>query len=203
MSLGSGQRYRRQALVKAGLSDGMKVLDVATGTGLVAREAMNLMGKPRQVIGLDPCRGMLQESRKWNSYALVQGVGETLPFRNECFDFISNGYGLRHVRDLERTFWEYRRVLKPGGRMLLLEISRPRSRIAFRFTHLYLGKLVPLITRIGTGSRDAALLMETFWATIAEGVAAEEILAALMQSGFRQVERRVYFGIFSQYLARK
>jgi demethylmenaquinone methyltransferase/2-methoxy-6-polyprenyl-1,4-benzoquinol methylase len=181
----------------------MKVLDVATGTGLVAREAVSLMGKPCQVVGLDPSRGMLQESRKWNSCALVQGVGETLPFRNECFDFISNGYGLRYVPDLIRTFREYRRVLKPGGRMLLLEISRPRTRIAFHFTRLYLGKLVPLITRIGTGSRDAALLMKNFWATIAECVAPEVILAALMRSGFDQVERRVYLGIFSEYFALK
>jgi len=203
MSLGSGQLYRRQALVRAGLSDGMKVLDVATGTGLVARAAVDLIGNARPVVGLDPSRGMLQESRKWNSYALVQGVGETLPFRSECFDFICNGYGLRHVPDLIQTFREYRRVLKPGGRILLLEITRPRSRIAIHLTRLYLGKFVPLITRIGTGSRDAALLMKNFWATIAEGVAPDVILAALMRSGFRETEHRVVLGIFSEYVALK
>ncbi len=203
MSLGSGQLYRRQALARAGLRDGMKVLDVATGTGLVARGAEDLVGDPRQVVGLDPSRGMLMESRKWSPYPLVQGLGESLPFRNDCFDFVSNGYGLRHVPALERTFREYWRVLKPGGRLLLLEISRPRSRVAFRFTRLYLGKLVPLITRIGTGSRDAALLMKNFWATIEELVYPEVILDSLTRSGFRKATHRVVLGIFSEYIALK
>ncbi len=203
MSFGSGQLYRRQALARAGLSQAMKVLDVATGTGLVARAAGDLVANPRQVIGLDPSRGMLMESRKWNSYALVQGLGETLPFRNDCFDFVSNGYGLRHVPDLERTFREYRRVLKPGGRLLLLEISRPRSRTAFHLNRLYLGKLVPIVARMGTRSKDAALLMKHFWATIAESVSPELILAALNRSGFREAEHRVVLGILSEYVASK
>lgn len=203
MSFGSGQLYRRKALARAGLSDAMKVLDVATGTGLVAREAMNLMGKSRHVVGLDPCRGMLMESRKRNSYALVQGVGETLPFRNECFDFISNGYGLRYVPDLIRTFREYRRVLKPGGRMLLLEMSRPRSRIGLYLSRLYLGRIVPIVAQIGTGSNDSALLMKHFWATIEEWVPSEVILAALTRSGFREATHRVLLGIFNEYVALK
>jgi demethylmenaquinone methyltransferase/2-methoxy-6-polyprenyl-1,4-benzoquinol methylase len=130
-------------------------------------------------------------------------VGETLPFRNECFDFISNGYGLRHVPDLIQTFREYRRVLKPGGRILLLEISRPRSRIAFHLTRLYLGKLIPIVTLMGTGSRDAVLLMKDLWASIAECVPPEVILSALTRIGFREVECRVVLGIFSEYVAQK
>jgi demethylmenaquinone methyltransferase/2-methoxy-6-polyprenyl-1,4-benzoquinol methylase len=203
MSFGSGQFYRRQALARAGLSPAMKVLDVATGTGMVARAAGDLVAHPRQVVGLDPSRGMLIESRKWNPYALVQGLGEILPFRNECFDFVSNGYGLRHVPDLDETFREYRRVLKPGGRILLLEMSRPRSRSAFHVSRLYLGKLVPIVARLGTRSNDAALLMKHFWATIAACVSPEVILAALNRSGFREAEHRVILGILSEYVARR
>ncbi len=203
MSLGSGQLYRRQALVRAGLSDGMKVLDVATGTGLVARGAGDLVGDPRQVVGLDLSRGMLMESRKRNPYPLVQGLGERLPFRNDCFDFVSNGYGLRHIPDLDRTFREYRRVLKPGGRICLLEISRPRSRTGLHLSRLYLGRIIPIVAQIGTGSKDSALLMKHFWATIEEWVPPEVILSALTRSGFREVERRVFLGIFSEYVALK
>jgi demethylmenaquinone methyltransferase / 2-methoxy-6-polyprenyl-1,4-benzoquinol methylase len=203
MSFGSGQLYRRQALARAGLRRAMRVLDVATGTGLVARAAVDLVENARQVVGLDASHGMLMESQKRNPSALVQGRGETLPFRNDCFDFVSNAYGLRHVLDLEYTFREYQRVLKPGGRLLVLEISRPRSRIAFHLTRLYLGKLVPFITRIGTGSRDAALLMKYFWDTIADSVPPGVILAALNRSGFREVERRVVLTMFGEYFALK
>jgi demethylmenaquinone methyltransferase/2-methoxy-6-polyprenyl-1,4-benzoquinol methylase len=203
MSFGSGQLYRRQALARAGLSEAMRALDVATGTGLVARAIVDLVGSAQRVVGLDPCRGMLMETRKWNPYALVQGLGETLPFRRDCFDFISNGYGLRHVPDLEGTFREYWRVLKPGGRILLLEISRPRSRSGLHLTRWYLGKLVPLIARLGTGSQDAAALMKYFWETIAECVSPEVILAALTRSGFREAEHRVVLGILSEYVALK
>ncbi len=203
MSFGLGQHYRRQALARAGLRDGMKVLDVATGTGLVAREAVDLVGNARQVVGLDPCRGMLMESRKWNPYALVQALGETLPFRNDCFDFISNGYGLRHVPDLERTFREYRRVLKPGGRLCLLEISRPRSRTGLHLSRLYLGRIVPIVAQIGTGSKDSSLLIKHFWATIEKWVSSEVILGALARSGFREATHRVHLGIFSEYVALK
>ena len=203
MSFGSGQLYRRQALARAGLNQAMRVLDIATGTGLVARAAGDLVGNARQVVGLDASHGMLMESQKGNPFALVQGLGETLPFRNDCFDFVSNGYGLRHVPDLEGTFWEYRRVLKPGGRILLLELSRPRSRSGLHLTRWYLGKLVPLIARLGTGSQDAAALMKYFWETIAACVPPEVILSALARSGFREVERRVFLGIFSEYVGLK
>jgi demethylmenaquinone methyltransferase/2-methoxy-6-polyprenyl-1,4-benzoquinol methylase len=181
----------------------MRVLDVATGTGLVARAAVDLVGNARRVVGLDASHGMLMESLKRNPSALVQGLGESLPFRNESFDFVSNGYGLRHVLDLDYTFREYQRVLKPGGRLLLLDISRPRSRGTFHLTRFYLGKLVPILTRIGTGSRDAALLMKYFWETIADSVPPGMILAALNRSGFREVGSRVFLGVFSEYVALK
>ncbi len=203
MSFGSGQLYRRQALARAGLRDGMKVLDVATGTGLVARGAGDLVGDPRQVVGLDASHGMLMESQKGNSFALVQGLGETLPFRNDCFDFVSNGYGVRYILDLEYTFREYHRVLKPGGRLLLLEILRPCSRIGFHLARLYLGKLGPVITRIGTGNRDATLLLKHFWDAIANSIPPEVILAALNRSGFREPTHRLFLGIFGEYVALK
>ncbi len=181
----------------------MKVLDVATGTGLVARGAGDLVGDPRQVVGLDASHGMLMESQKGNSFALVQGLGETLPFRNDCFDFVSNGYGVRYILDLEYTFREYHRVLKPGGRLLLLEILRPCSRIGFHLARLYLGKLGPVITRIGTGNRDATLLLKHFWDAIANSIPPEVILAALNRSGFREPTHRLFLGIFGEYVALK
>jgi demethylmenaquinone methyltransferase/2-methoxy-6-polyprenyl-1,4-benzoquinol methylase len=126
---GSGALYRRQALQRLGVRPGMSFLDVATGTGLVAREAASLAGGSG-VIGLDPSRGMLEQARRTVTAPLVQARGEALPFGDARFDALSMGYALRHVSDLHAAFREYHRVLRPRGRVLILEISRPASRPA-------------------------------------------------------------------------
>src|SRR5262245_57959998 len=110
---GSGPMYRRQALQRAGLRPGMRLLDVATGTGLVAGGAVEILRDPHGVVGVDPSAGMLREARAALSVPLVRGRGEALPFRDGTFDMLSMGFALRHVPDLELAFAEYRRVLKP------------------------------------------------------------------------------------------
>src|SRR5262245_29334932 len=127
MALGSGQFYRRQALLRAGLLPGMRLLDIATGTGLVARAAERVLGASGSVVGFDASTGMLRQASRRIAAPLVQGWAETLPFQRASFDFASVGYALRHMADLGITFAECLRVLKPGGRLLILEISRPRS----------------------------------------------------------------------------
>jgi demethylmenaquinone methyltransferase/2-methoxy-6-polyprenyl-1,4-benzoquinol methylase len=203
MSLGSGQLYRRQALLRAGLRPGQRVLDVATGTGLVARAALEVVGQTSSVVGVDPSAGMLEESRRGLPVSLIRGRGEALPVRDREFDLVSMGYALRHVPELAATFREYHRVLKPGGRVVLLEISRPRSAAALALARFYLKKVVPLVTRLGTGSRPAAHLMEYYWDTIEHCVPPEAILDALRAAGFADVERRVTGAILSEYAGRK
>src|SRR5262249_28149959 len=113
MSFGSGESYRADCLRRAGLRPGMRVLDVATGTGPVARAAAQTVGVER-VLALDPSMGMLLEARRAVGVAGVRGLGEQLPWRDGSFDFLSMGYALRHVGDLRATFAEYHRVLRPG-----------------------------------------------------------------------------------------
>ena len=138
MSFGSGQRYRREALNRAGLRPGMRVLDVGTGTGLLAREIVRVLGS-KQVVGLDPSWQMMAAGRRQLGIRFVQGLGERLPFPAAHFDFLTMGYALRHVSDLDQAFAEYRRVLKPGGRVLLLEITRPASTFGLSLARLYFG----------------------------------------------------------------
>jgi demethylmenaquinone methyltransferase/2-methoxy-6-polyprenyl-1,4-benzoquinol methylase len=200
MSLGSGALYRRQALQRLGVKPGMSFLDVATGTGLVAREAVTLAGSG--VVGLDPSRGMLEQARRTVAAPLVQARGEALPFPDARFDALSMGYALRHVSDLHAAFREYHRVLRPGGRVLILEISRPSSRAGFWLARLYLKRLVPFVTRLGTGSADAQRLMDYYWDTIEHCVAPEAILDAMRRSGFAAT-RRVQGGLLSEYVGTK
>jgi demethylmenaquinone methyltransferase/2-methoxy-6-polyprenyl-1,4-benzoquinol methylase len=201
MSCGSGPRYRREVLSRAGLAAHMSVLDVATGTGQVAREAANLIGSSGRLVGVDPSPAMMRAGRDHLSIPLVQGVAERLPFCSSIFDFVIMGYALRHVGDLDETFREYLRVLKPGGRLLLMEITRPASPIGLALMRTYFGSVVPLVARFGTGSRDTARLMRFYWDTIANSVPAETVLAAIGGAGFSAVERAVSRGILTEYSA--
>ncbi len=198
MSLGTGEQYRRRTLLGAGLAKGMRVLDVATGTGLMLRSAAELSGGGRLAIGLDPSGGMLRECRKRCAAPLIQGRGEHLPFGDGLFDVVSMGYGLRHVDDLHKLFEEYRRVLKPGGRVLLLEITQPKSIAARRLNALVLGTLIPGVARLWGGA-PAARMMDYFWDTVEHCVPPDMILAALREAGFPGATRLVTGGILSEY----
>jgi demethylmenaquinone methyltransferase/2-methoxy-6-polyprenyl-1,4-benzoquinol methylase len=201
LSFGSGQSYRRQALDRAGLRAGMHVLDVGTGTGLLAREILHLLGSSGCVVGLDPSWNMMAAGRRELNLQFVQGLGERLPFPDALFDFVTMGYALRHVPDLDQTFAEYRRVLKPGGRLLVLEVTRPTSPLGLALARVYFGTVVPLITRIGTGSANAAELMRFYWETIAQCVPPETVVSSLGRAGFAAHSRAVVHGIFSEYTA--
>jgi len=199
LSFGTDRGYRSRALKVAGLKPGMKALDVATGTGLVARAALEIGLSRRDVIGLDPSRGMLAENRRTTGIHLIQGRGERLPLFSECFDFVSMGYALRHVEDLTGLFQEFHRILKPRGKVLILEISRPRSRAAFRLMSFYLHRVLPWLIRRRGRKAESARLMEYYWATIAECVPPEVILDAMTAAGFECTHRSMGFGLLNDY----
>jgi demethylmenaquinone methyltransferase/2-methoxy-6-polyprenyl-1,4-benzoquinol methylase len=201
LALGSGSRYRRQALLRAGLARGMRMLDVAVGTGLVAREAIGVVGDRGCVIGVDPSAGMVAHAEA-RGVALARGRAETLPFAPQSFDFLCMGYALRHLTDLQVVFQEFRRVLKPGGRLLLLEITRPEGRVASALLKAYLRGVVPALASLVSRSRDTATLYRYYWDTIEACVPPGRIMDTMSAAGFSGVGRSVALGIFSEYSAR-
>jgi demethylmenaquinone methyltransferase/2-methoxy-6-polyprenyl-1,4-benzoquinol methylase len=202
-SMGSGRFYRRWILRKYGLRPGMKLLDVATGTGLVAGAASSILGEPGAVIGLDPSIGMLRQAQKSLAIPLVQGTVEELPFATDHFDFLSMGYALRHMADLGVAFRQCLRVLKPGGRIMILEITPPRSAASRYVFRAYFEKVLPRVMRLSTGSADAELLLRYYWDTIAHCVPPDVILESLRSSGFVDVEHRARGGLLSEYIGSK
>ena len=200
--LGSGLWYRRWALRQAGLCSGMRVLDVGCGPGLTTQAALRLVGPTGYVVGLDPSSGMLREARKGPCRTLIQGVGEELPFTEGTFDFVSMGYALRHLSDLRVAFREYRRVLKPGGIVLLLEISRPRSAALLTVSRFYVRTVMGVVFARATGNQSMRTLMRYWWDTTEHCVAPEAILSALRQVGFGECELRELFnGLIRDYRA--
>ena len=178
VGFGSGLWHRRRALQAAGLRAGMRVLDVACGPGLTTQCALALTGPTGCVVGLDPSSGMLHEAQKGPCRIFVRGVGEQLPFPDGTFDFLSMGYALRHVSDLRLAFREYRRVLRPGGVILLLEISRPRSTALLTVSRFYIRTVMGAVFARATGNQDMRTLMRYWWDTTEHCVAPETILSA-------------------------
>jgi demethylmenaquinone methyltransferase / 2-methoxy-6-polyprenyl-1,4-benzoquinol methylase len=201
--LRSGSFYRRWVQQRHGLKPGMRVLDVACGTGLVAVEAAKILGGAENITCLDPSEGMLAVAKQKLAATFVVGRAEALPFADDSFDFLTMGYALRHVTDLEATFREYRRVLRPGGKVLILEVTKPSGRIGNFFFRVYFGRIYPALTQLFTRSRDARNMMRYYWETMDACVSPEVVLQALRAAGFNEVDRLRMGGLFSEYTAVK
>lgn len=206
LALGSGRWYRRQALRRAGLASGMTVLDVAVGTGLVAREALQMAGPGGRVVGVDPSGGMLRHAAAaLPALRAVRGAGEALPLADARFDFVSMGYALRHLPDLRAAFAEFRRVLKPGGRLCVLEITRPASPIGRKLLAGYFKVVLPTLARLATttASPQTHKLWHYYWETIDLCIGPEAVMESLREAGFGDVRRHASLGLFSEYVARR
>lgn len=199
MSLGSGAWYRRRVLRDHGLLPGQHVLDIAVGTGLLAREAAGIVGAGGMIVGVDPSFGMLAQARASLSLPLVQGRAEVLPFADASFDMVTMGYALRHMADFAKVFTEFRRVLKPGGKLLILEIARAEGRFAQAVASFWLGRMIPALCGLMMPRRRGRQLMQYYWDTIDECVPAATIEAELRATGFHDVGSTASLGVFREY----
>lgn len=207
LGLGSGPWYRGQALGRAGLAAGMRVCDVGVGTGLVACAAAQITGDPALVTGVDPSPGMLANARIPAGVSLVEGRAEAIPFPDAHFDFLSMGYALRHISDLSVAFREFNRVMKPGAKLCLLEITCPRSAWGKFLLKIYMKGIVPLLAFVvGRQKRGTCKLWRYYWDTIEACVPPAQVVATLEAAGFVDVQHHVEhkgLPILAEYQARK
>jgi len=202
LGLGTGSWYRRQALLRAGLRPGMDVVDVGMGTGLVSREVLHITGEPRRLIGVDPSPGMMGESTLPREVECRLGRAEQIPVPDASADFIVMGYALRHIADFAAAAVEFRRVLRPGGRLLILEITRAEGRLANALLKAYMRGVVPLLARVVSRAEASPMLWRYYWDTIEACVPPAQVMGTLVSQGLLDVERHVEVGIFSEYRAR-
>ena len=201
LAWGRGRWYRREALLRSGLKSGMAVCDVGCGTGLVTREALAIVGERGSVLGVDPSPGMMNEADLGGAAAMVEGRAEAIPRPDASFDFLVMGYALRHVDDVDASFAEFRRVLRPGARVLVLEITRPEGAFARVLLKAYMHSVVPLLAWFVSRRSGTRRLWRYYWDTIEACIAPPLVLAALERAGFTDVKRHVELGIFSEYTA--
>jgi demethylmenaquinone methyltransferase/2-methoxy-6-polyprenyl-1,4-benzoquinol methylase len=180
----------------------MRVLDVAVGTGLLAREAAALTRSPTDVIGIDLSEAMLAETRRKLVIPLIQGIAEALPVADVTIDFLTLGYALRHILDLEPVLREFHRVLRPGGILVILEFSRPRNGVMRGIVAQHFSQVVPLLCRGTTGASKTRQLMEIHWETIEQSLPPTTVIHCLERGGFTAIRRESYFDLFCSYSAR-
>ncbi|MBA3877625.1 MAG: bifunctional demethylmenaquinone methyltransferase/2-methoxy-6-polyprenyl-1,4-benzoquinol methylase [Anaerolinea sp.] len=155
-------RWRRRLVARAGLGAGGRALDVATGTGKVAADLQRRVGPDGHVLGVDLSPAMIDvAARRFADrpgLAFVVGDALALPTDDGGFDAATIAFGMRNLPDYRRGFAEMARSVRPGGRVLCLEIARPRSRLA-RILRWWFDRIVPAIGRVaGQGGAYAYLV---------------------------------------------
>jgi demethylmenaquinone methyltransferase / 2-methoxy-6-polyprenyl-1,4-benzoquinol methylase len=187
MTVGLDIRWRRLA-AEAVVRPGDAVLDGACGTGDLA--LADLKAGAGRVVGLDFSEQMLARARK-KSTAIewIQGDLLALPFEDETFDAATVGFGVRNVADLDQALRELRRVLKPGGRLAVLEITQPRG-VLKPFFSLWFDRIVPLLGKVLPGGSAYTYLP----ASVKRFPDAELLVAVLREAGFGQTTFRLFGG---------
>jgi demethylmenaquinone methyltransferase/2-methoxy-6-polyprenyl-1,4-benzoquinol methylase len=186
MTMGLDVRWRRLA-AEAAVRRGDRVLDAACGTGDLA--VADLRAGAGRVTGLDFSEAMLVRARRKAPLDWVRGDMLALPFADATFDAATVGFGVRNVADLELALRELRRVLRPGGRLAILEITQPRGPLR-AFYSLWFDRIVPLLGRVLPGG-DAYTYLP---ASVKRFPTAEKLADLLRLAGFGDVRFRLLAG---------
>lgn len=188
---GQDIRWRKRVIELARLDDTAYLLDLGTGTGDLAREALSVFPNTK-VIAADFTLEMMRVGRKAGSLNFSTADALRLPFIDSSFDTVISGFLMRNVIDLQKTLEEQYRVLKNGGRIVILDTTRPKKNILSPFIWLHMHFVIPTLGGLLTGSRDAyRYLPET-----TEGfVTAEEMVFNMAKVGFKEIGfQRFMFG---------
>jgi demethylmenaquinone methyltransferase/2-methoxy-6-polyprenyl-1,4-benzoquinol methylase len=191
LTMGMDRRWRRRAVRDLRLPAGSRVLDVAAGTGDFTREIDRQGLRP---VGTDLSFGMLHAGA--GAFPLVQADAAALPFAAGSFDGVTCGYALRNFTDLTRCLEEMARVLRPGGRVSLLEVSEPRHGIWRWGFRVWFRHVVPFIGSL-LSDRDAYRYLPASTAYLPDS---DELRAMMVAAGFRAVNHRLILGGLSQQL---
>lgn len=202
LSLGIDIQWRKKAIKELKALQPKVILDVATGTGDFAVEALTL--KPQKVIGIDISRGMLEVGRRKMKHKrvddvveMLDGDSENLPFPENKFDAVIVAFGVRNFENLEKGLSEMHRVLRPGGKVVILEFSKPRVFPFKQLYHSYFQHILPRIGRLVSKDKAAYSYLPQSVQAFPDG---NDFLEILSRVGFNNTAcKPLTFGISSLY----
>lgn len=188
LSAGVDTVWRKQAIRQLQGRQVRTLLDVATGTADLALEASRQL-KPERIVGLDISREMLEIGRSKIArrgleglIELIEGDSENLPFADNTFDAVTVAFGVRNYEDLEKGLAEMRRVLKGGGRLVVLEFSRPRGFPFRQLFNFYFANILPLIGRLTSKDPKAYRYLYESVQAFPDG---EDFITILEKAGYK------------------
>jgi demethylmenaquinone methyltransferase/2-methoxy-6-polyprenyl-1,4-benzoquinol methylase len=207
LSAGIDIKWRKRAIRQLIDTRPKKILDVATGTADVAIMASELL-HPDKIIGIDISDGMLSIGRKkiqkldlQNRIELLNGDSETINFDNDSFDAVTVAFGVRNFENLEQGLSEIKRVLKPGGKLVVLEFSKPKMSVTRFMCNLYMKIVAPNMGRLFSKNRSAYLYLDESIKKFPEGKNFTNILDNL---GYKNTySKPLSLGICSIYCGEK
>ena len=163
LSLRLDKRWREFTVSVSGLKPGQKILDVCTGTGELALAYAKALGNNTRVINTDFCHDMLiickeklAKNKMGKMLVTIEADTLNLPFKNNSFDVVSVGFGIRNLTDIRRGIREMARVVVPGGRVVIFEFTQPINSIFRGIYYLYFTKVLPLIGNVISQNRNDA-----------------------------------------------
>ncbi|PJJ84460.1 bifunctional demethylmenaquinone methyltransferase/2-methoxy-6-polyprenyl-1,4-benzoquinol methylase UbiE [Mucilaginibacter auburnensis] len=203
MSLGIDIIWRKKAINELKIDKPQLILDVATGTGDFAFEALKIL-KPRKIIGVDISQGMLNIAEQkiekrglGDRFEVKLGDSEKLPFSDDEFDAVTVAYGVRNFEDLQKGLTDINRVLKPGGKAVVLEFSKPKGFPIKQLYSFYFNYITPGIGKLFSKDSRAYTYLPESVAAFPDG---EAFINVMKAAGFKNTKiRPLAFGICSIY----
>jgi demethylmenaquinone methyltransferase/2-methoxy-6-polyprenyl-1,4-benzoquinol methylase len=207
LSLGIDIIWRKKAINELKSIQPKLMLDVATGTGDFAFEALSIL-KPEKIIGVDISQGMLDVAQQkinkrsaGGQFEVKLGDSEKLPFEANVFDAVTVAYGVRNFENLEKGLADIQRVLKPGGKAVVLEFSKPKVFPVKQLYKFYFNYITPSIGKLFSKDARAYTYLPESVAAFPDG---ETFVALMDKTGFKNTKcRPLAFGICSIYTGSK
>lgn len=205
MTLGIDRQWRRKSIRSiVDPTQAQSFLDIATGTGDLALDILNKAHPDSHLTGIDlsePMMAIAKTKLEGKHHQLMVANAAEMPFGDNTFDCVTVSFGVRNFTRLEKSLAEMRRVLRPGGKLMILELSYPDNKFLLALYKVYALRIIPLLGSMFAGNRKAYEYLPN---SILRFPKPDKFIPLLETAGFKQIKHTAYtFGVCRMYIASK